>query len=85
MVIPRLVGLDVANAVAEAQYLRMIAAVVDRDHRPMLGGTRDHTVCRVTGQDPRPGTEVVVNELTITVTITARCAAAARRSGDGVG
>ena len=83
MVIPRLVGLDVANAVAEAQYLRMIAAVVDRDHRPMLGGTR-HTVCTVTGQDPRPGTEVVVNELTITVTITARCAAAARSSGDGL-
>ena len=84
MVIPRLVGLDVANAVAEAQYLRMIAAVVDRDHRPMLGGARDHTACRVTGQDPRAGTEVVVSELTITVTFTARCAAAARSSGAGV-
>jgi hypothetical protein len=79
IVIPRLLGLDVENAVAEVEYLRMIATLVDRDVRPSFDSVRDGTTCKVIEQDPRPRREVVVSDLTVTVTITVRCRAAGRR------
>lgn len=71
--IPSLVGLDVPNAVAELEYLRVVAALVDSDHRPLFSGSGEKERCRVLGQDPPPSTEVVLDELTVTVTITVRC------------
>jgi len=69
VVIPRLPGLDVANAVAEVHYLGMISAVVGDEQRPV----RHAGACTVVAQDPRPRTEVVVDDLTVTVTMTVRC------------
>jgi hypothetical protein len=73
IVVPRVVGLDVANAVAELDYLRMIPALIDRHHRPMLVGAARQAGCRVIRQRPRARTEVVLGELTVTVTITVSC------------
>jgi hypothetical protein len=73
IVIPRLVRVDVANAIAEVSYLGMIAVLVDRDHRPFFYGGDDHPRCRVSEQDPRPKTEVVAGDLTVTVTLTVGC------------
>ena len=73
LVIPSLVGLDVANAVAELRYLRVLAAMIDREHRPLFPGGGEDGRCRVLDQDPPPSTEVVLDELTVTVTITIRC------------
>jgi beta-lactam-binding protein with PASTA domain len=80
MVIPRLLGLDIANAVAEVQYLQMIPALVDRGHRPFVAGVRDDTGWRVVKQDPRAGAEVVVSDLTTTITITVGCRSGCRDS-----
>ena len=76
IVVPRVVGLDVADAVAVLDYVRMIPALVDRHHRPMFVGAGRHAGCRVIRQRPRARTEVVVGELgelTVTVTITVSC------------
>jgi hypothetical protein len=57
-------------------YVRMIPALVDREHRPMFAGAGNDGGCRVIRQRPRARTEVVVgefSELTVTVTITVRC------------
>ena len=71
--IPRLIRADVAQAVAEVRYLGMISVVVDRDDRPVLYGGRERPGCTVFEQDPRPATEVVVGDLTVTVTLTVGC------------
>jgi hypothetical protein len=73
LVIPSLIGLDVADAVAELRYLGVLAALVDREHRPLFAGGGEDRRCRVVGQDPPPSTEVLLDELTVTVTITVRC------------
>jgi hypothetical protein len=73
VVIPRLIHVEAANAVAEVQYLRMIPVLVDREHRPIAPGDRKRPRCRVVVQDPRPATEVVLSDLTVTVTLTVRC------------
>jgi hypothetical protein len=73
IVVPRVVGLDLADAVAELDYLRMIPALVDRHHRPMFIGAGGQPGCRVIGQRPRARTEVVEGELTVTVTIVVGC------------
>jgi beta-lactam-binding protein with PASTA domain len=73
IVVPRVVGLDVANAVAELDYLQMVPALVDRHHRPMFVGAGGPPGCRVIRQRPRARTEVVEGELTVTVTIVVSC------------
>jgi hypothetical protein len=80
VVIPRLLGLDVANAVAEVRYLHMISALVDGAHRPIFDGVRDDAGWTVIKQDPRPGTEVAVSDLTVTITITVGCRSGCRGS-----
>jgi beta-lactam-binding protein with PASTA domain len=73
LVIPSVLGLDVENAVAELRYLRILSALVDREHRPLFHGRREDVHCRAFEQDPPPGAEVVIDELTVTVTVTVRC------------
>lgn len=73
LVIPSLIGLDVTNAVAEIRYVGVLAALIDRDHRPLFADGRADERCRVLDQDPSAGSEVVLDELTVTVTITVRC------------
>jgi hypothetical protein len=73
IVIPRLLGLDVANAVAEVHYLGMISTLVGPDRRPRLERAGDGGACDVIAQGPRPGTEVAVGDLTVTITLTLRC------------
>jgi hypothetical protein len=73
IVVPRVVGLDLAYAVAELDYLQMIPALVDRHDRPMFAGGRGQPGCRVIRQRPRARTEVVAGELTVTVTIVVDC------------
>jgi hypothetical protein len=73
VVIPRLIHVDVANAIAEVRYLGMITVLVDRDHRPFFYGGDERPRCRVFEQDPRPRTEVVAGDLTVTVTLTVGC------------
>jgi hypothetical protein len=73
VVIPRLIRADLEQAVAEVRYLGMISVVVDRDDRPILDGGRERPGCRVFEQDPKPATEVVVGDLTVTVTLTVGC------------
>jgi hypothetical protein len=67
------------NAVAELRYLRVLAALIDREHRPLFSGGGEDGRCRVLGQDPPPSTEVVLDEITVTVKITIRCPALRRR------
>jgi beta-lactam-binding protein with PASTA domain len=76
IVVPRVVGMDVADAVAVLDYVQMIPALIDRRHRPLFAAAGDDAGCRVIRQRPRARTEVVVgefSELTVTVTITVRC------------
>ena len=76
IVVPRVVGLDVDDAVAVLDYVRMIPALVDRHHRPMFVDPGRDAGCRVIRQRPRARAEVVVGELgelTVTVTITVSC------------
>ena len=73
LVIPSVVGLDVENALAELRYLRILPAIVDREHRPLVHGSRGDVRCRAFAQDPPAGTEVVIDDLTVTVTVTVRC------------
>jgi PASTA domain-containing protein len=73
MLVPRVVGLDVANAVAELDYLRMIPTLLDRHDRPTFVAAGRRAGCRVIRQRPRGRTEVRVGDLTVTVTITVSC------------
>jgi beta-lactam-binding protein with PASTA domain len=73
IVVPRVVGLDLPNAIAELDYLQMIPALVDRHRRPMFVGAGGQPGCRVIRQRPRARTEVAEGELTVTVTIVVGC------------
>lgn len=76
IVVPRVVGLDLGDALLELDYVQMIPALIDRRHRPLFAAAGDDAGCRVIRQRPRARSEVVVgefSELTVTVTITVRC------------